>query len=353
MKKFFAIALVAALALSLAACDGKGGDDFNAQIFFFDFEDPYLADVRASVEEKLQAEDTNYNINDGKNNQDTQMEQIEAAIGQGAGLLVVNQVETKSEDVTNKIISQAKDADIPVLFFNREISDSSLNSYKGSAVFVGTDAEEAGYLQGELVAEVLLNDYDACDLNGDGVITYIMFKGQLGNPEAEGRTKCSVEKANELLKEAGKPELVFYDPDNLDLFIAADWVGATAKAAMADALAEGAAQIELVLANNDDMALGAISALNDAGFNNGEGQAALVFGVDATVPALEAMKAGKMAGTVKQDAVAMAQAIVDFVKAARDDVPFEDVLATFDNVDLVADKVRIPYVKVNLSGVAA
>ena len=55
--------------------------------------------------------------------------------------------------------------------------------------FVGTDAPEAGHMQGEMIGKYLVENYDAVDLNGDGKISYAMFMGQLGNVEAIYRTQ--------------------------------------------------------------------------------------------------------------------------------------------------------------------
>lgn len=72
---------------------------------------------------------------------------MQTAITKGAKLIVVNIVTTGSDDAANGIVNMAKNAGIPVLFFNREVSNSVVNSYDKCA-FVGTDAAEAGYLQG-------------------------------------------------------------------------------------------------------------------------------------------------------------------------------------------------------------
>ncbi|MFQ8758338.1 MAG: hypothetical protein ACLSAF_01620 [Intestinimonas sp.] len=98
---------------------------------------------------------------------------------------------------------------MPIIFFNREVSDDVVNSYEKCA-FVGTDAPEAGHLQGKMIGEYLVENWDAVDLNGDGKITYAMMKGQEGNAEAEARTQYGVEDANAVLVEAGKPELEYF-----------------------------------------------------------------------------------------------------------------------------------------------
>src|SRR5690606_30104465 len=133
-----------------------------------------------------------------KSSQEDQMTQIDNAIARGTDLLVVNIVETESGQT---VVNKAKENNLPVIFFNREVSDEVINSYD-KAAFIGTDPDEAGYMQGQLIADILLADYDKFDLNGDGKISYVMLRADLDNPEANGRTKYSVLEANRLLEEA-------------------------------------------------------------------------------------------------------------------------------------------------------
>src|SRR5699024_2938091 len=100
--------------------------------------------------------------------------------------------------------------------FNRAIEEDGAegsvlgaDTYKDMVSFVGTDAPEAGHLQGQMIGEYLLENYDTVDLNGDGVISYAMFKGDEANVEAIYRTQYGVEDANKVLTEAGKPELAY------------------------------------------------------------------------------------------------------------------------------------------------
>ena len=74
-------------------------------------------------------------------------------------------------------------------------------------------------MQGQMVGEYLLENYDTVDLNGDGVISYVMFKGQEGNAEAEARTQFGVEDANAVLTAAGKPELAYYNASATDKYL--------------------------------------------------------------------------------------------------------------------------------------
>ena len=160
-----------------------------------------------------------YNNYDGAGNQATQLDQINTAISNGANLLVVNIVETSSPDAAQQACDAAKNAGIPIIFFNREVDDSRGQTAMRTAPSSAPTLAEAGHMQGEMIGDYLLENYDAVDLNGDGTISYVMFKGQEGNAEAEYRTQFAVEDANAILTEAGKPELSFYDAGNAAKFL--------------------------------------------------------------------------------------------------------------------------------------
>lgn len=92
--------------------------------------------------------------------------------------------------------------------------EGSILNANENICFIGTDAPEAGHLQGKMVGQYLLDNYDAADLNGDGVISYALMKGDEANVEAIYRTQYGVEDANAVLTEAGKPEMVYFDAAN-------------------------------------------------------------------------------------------------------------------------------------------
>ena len=159
-----------------------------------------------------------------------------------------------------------------------------------------------------MVGQYVLDNYDALDLNGDGQISYAMFKGDEANVEAIYRTQYGVEDANAVLEAAGKPALVYFDASNTSGY-QVDMNGAWSAQAALDYMNTNLSQyneangnmIELVICNNDNMAEGVISALNAAGYNNGEGTTTIpVFGVDATDSAQQLIKDGKMTGTVSR-----------------------------------------------------
>ena len=102
--------------------------------------------------------------------------------------------------------------------------------------------------------------------------------------------------------------------------------------------------IELIIANNDNMAEGAVAALNVVGYNLGDGKSVTipVFGVDALDTAKQKIEEGKMAGTIMQDAVGMATTIMTLVKNVAEGA---DLMANTDKfvVDKDVFKIRVPY----------
>ena len=319
MKKALALLLALVMVISMAACGSKttpsttaattpapAGNETEAQVeaselkvgvFYYTFADTYISSVRTALDAQLDSLGVTYNNFDGNNNQTTQNEQIQTAVTDGYNLLVVNMVTSGSPDVANEIISLANGT--PVIFFNRAIEadgeEGTVLNANTNICFIGTDAPEAGHLQGKMVGEYLLANWDTVDLNGDGKISYAMFKGDEANSN----------------------------------------------------------MIELIICNNDNMAEGAISALEAAGYNTGaEGATTIpVFGVDATDAAKELIAAGKMTGTVKQDAEGMAVAIASVVKAAGEGTAMADAIAAtagtnaemYSIADGIANKLFVAY----------
>lgn len=361
MKRFLALMLAVLSVFVLAACgqpaektpaeEGKGTETSgtaDVAVFYYNFADPYISTVRANMDELLNAKGISFQNYDGNTVQATQNDQINTAITNGAKLLIVNIVDSAS-DAAKKASEAASAAGIPIIFFNREVTDDVINGYKMS-VFVGTDPAEAGHMQGQMIGKYVDENFDKVDLNGDGVISYVMFKGQEGNPEAEYRTQFGVEDANAYLKEKGREALKFYDETQKSGYLVDPDGAWSAKAAtdhmnnvLAEYTTENKNMVELVIANNDAMAEGAIAALQQNGFNNGKDTTTIpVFGVDAMDSAKQKIQEGIMTGTIMQDAKGMAETIMLIAENA---LGGKELLADTSNliVDEKCAKVRIPY----------
>ncbi len=330
--------------------------DANIAVFYYTYSDTYIASVRTALDAELDAMGVTYQDYDSNSNQTTQNEQIDTAIQTGATLLIVNIVTSGSVDASQAIVDKASAAGIPVIFFNRAVEGDEdegkvLGSYDKCA-FVGTDAPEAGHMQGKMIGDYVVANYDAIDLNGDGVISYAMFMGQLGNVEAIYRTQYGVEDANAVLEAAGKPALEYFDASNSDCYQVdqdGNWSATAANNYMTTNLSQynegNGNMIELIICNNDGMAEGAISALNDKGYNLGDGQCTTipVFGVDATDAAKQLIADGKMTGTIKQDAEGMAKGIAFLTQNAASGKELMDGTDSFNISENVANKIYIPY----------
>lgn len=360
MKKLIALLLVLAMALTLAACGGETAPettaapaeteateaaeapagDVKVSVFWYEESDVYLSSVRDALNKELDALGVTYDNQFAANDQAKQLDQIKTAIAGGSNLLVVNQVTSGAADTAEDILNVA--GEIPVIFFNRPIgtdgSEVPVLEGHANACHIGTDAPAAGQMQGKMVGDYVLANYDDIDVNGDGVISYAMMKGDEANVEAIFRTQYGVEDANKVLEAAGKPALQYFDAANTDCY-QVDQGGAWSAAAAKDYMdtnfvsyneANGN-MIELVICNNDGMAEGVIASLQANGYNVEGAHTVPVFGVDATENAKSLIAEGAMTGTIKQDAQGMASAVAQTVKAIAAGTAPVDALASLSD----------------------
>ena len=354
-NKSLFILLAVLMVVALVGCNkqqnNEGGEPAatgeDVAVFWYTYSDVYLSSVRAAMNDAMTAAGLNYKDYDANGSQADQTNQIDTALAAGAKVLVVNQVDTGSDDVTKTILEKAEAAGAKVVFFNRGVSEEILTA--AGATFVGTDYEQAGHMEGKMVGDFLVANYDAVDLNADGVISYVMFKGDEANPEAICRTQYGQEDADAVLTAAGKPALQYYDANATTKYLLdanGTWSAAAANEHMETVLsqynADNGNMIELVIANNDDMALGAIESLKNHGYNK-EGETVIpVFGVDATEAAQAAIAEGSMTGTVKQDAVGMADAVTTIAKNLVGGAdPFTGINSAYEVVG--SWRINIPY----------
>ena len=134
------------------------------------------------------------------------------------------------------------------------------------------------------------------DKNGDGVIQYLMFEGEAGHQDAIVRTEYSV---NTLMQQGIPMEKLSY--------AIANWSRAEAQSKMMQFYPEFQDQIELILSNNDDMALGVLDAYDKIGLP--KDKRPFIYGIDGTVVGLEAVKKGNLMGTVYNDEQGQAKAL--------------------------------------------
>ena len=281
-----------AAASSTAASAAAGSA--NIGVCIYQFADNFMTLYRTDLEEYLKDMGYSVTIMDGKNDQNTQTEQINTFLQQGVDVLIINPVQTTSAQT---IVDTVSPSGTPIVFINREPDKSVLDSYADKCCYVGADARQSGTYQGELILETETQG----DINGDGVITYIMCKGDPENIDAQYRTEYSIK----ALEDAGKKVNCLYE--YLD-----NWDQTTAQQDVANALSQYGDQIEVVFCNNDAMALGALQSIQQAGRTVGKD--IYLVGVDALAEAVQDVLDGNMTGTVLNDDVGQATAAAEAAK---------------------------------------
>ena len=309
MKKLVALVVALVLALSCTAVFAEAKTEYNVSVLVWKYDDTYGSTVRAAMDkwaEKVGEElgvKINLTMYDAGDDMAKQVEQCDLAISQKPDFVIINLAEPAGGQT---LVDKLTEAKIPFLFYNIPPSEETYESVvkNSGAFFIGTLPREAGDMQGEILADLWAADPAKIDRNGDGKIQFVEFKGVANNPEAIARTQYSEETAVAL----GVPLEMVTET------IVADWDSTKANDAM-KATWSAHPEIELVFANNDDMAIGVIAALGETGYNTGNAgdPAICIIGVDATDAALEAIKAGKMTATVKQDGDAMGEANIRFM----------------------------------------
>lgn len=318
-KKIMALLLV--MIMLLAACSPKGdtkktddkkpvegekkaadtnGKKYKLGVLLYNGSDNYIGTVRQALEALDKADDSiELDIQDGQNNQSSQLEQLDALIAKKVDGLLINIVDfAAAKSVKEKVVN----AKIPTLFWNRDVTKDLKAEDLANVLFFGTVAPQAGVIQGEMAYEKWTSD-KKLDRNGDGKLQYVMLHGGLDNDEAKARTEQSIKYL--------KDKKVQVEEIGMQV---AEWDTDKAKTAVDAWLAKDGDKIEMVFANNDGMAFGAVKALQEKGFNK-EGKTYIpVYGVDALADAVKMVETGEMAGTVKQNNETMAKGIVDLMK---------------------------------------
>jgi methyl-galactoside transport system substrate-binding protein len=322
MKKFTMLAtLCAGIAFgSSAIAETKLG------FTVYKYDDNFMAVVRQAIEkEAMKDSDIELLMNDSQNSQSMQNDQVDILLARGVKALAINLVDPAAAPV---IIKKAKEDNIPIVFYNKEPSEKDLSSYD-KAYFVGTVSKDAGIIQGELIAKQWAANPN-WDLNGDGQIQFVLLKGEPGHPDAEARSSYVISTLNDM---GYKTEQLHLDTGMWDTAMAKDKM---------DAWISGpnGSKIEVVIANNDGMAMGAVESLKA----NGKGELP-VFGVDALSEALAMVRSGQMAGTVLNDAPNQAKATYELTRNLALGKP----AAEGTEWNLVNKVVRVPYVGVDKS----
>lgn len=298
-KKLLAVCLFLCCGIFLGGCQmGKAEEEkksIRIGVSLYRGDDTFINNIRSELEKQAKSYEqqtgirVTLDIQDAKGNQNTQNNQVERFISLGCDVVCINPVDRTNAAV---VIDKAMAAQVPVVFFNRQPVEEDMDRWD-QLYYIGIDAKESAVLQGTILVEQYKKNPRLLDRNGDGVVSYVLLEGESSHQDAVIRTEWAIR----TLKDHGVPV------EKLTGGIA-NWERSQASALMEQWLESYPDQIELVISNNDDMALGAIDAMERMGARDIQ-----VVGIDGTIPGIEAVESGKMLGTVSSDKEKFAWAI--------------------------------------------
>lgn len=316
--------------IMLAGCGKKTSDTVQrvtVGVAYYDRNDTFLGELITTFRDKMQevageAFKVSVTVVDAAGSQRTQNDQVIDLINEGCSVLCVNLVD---RTYPSEIIDSAREKDIPVIFFNREPVAEDMRQWD-KLYYVGADAGESGNLQGEIAAQ-LIKDNSQVDRNKDGVIQYVMLEGEPGHQDAIIRTENAVKT---LQKEGIKIE-------KLGCGIA-NWNRSQAENRMQQMIGLYQNRIELVLANNDDMVLGAIDVYKKLNYT--DSAKPIFVGIDGTEVGLQAVLDRTLVGTVHNDKEGQAAAMAQLARALITGTGLNEISFTNDKY------VYLPYSKI-------
>lgn len=334
---FVISAMLIISAVLMVSCGEKSGSKASADaptigVTIYRYDDNFMSFVRRNIESFISGK-AQLIMNDSQNNQAQQNDQVDVMLNKDTKALAINLVDPQAAQT---IIDKAKAKNIPVVFFNKQPSAQAMASYD-KTWYVGTTPEESGDMQGKIVVDAWKAD-PTLDKNGDGVIQYVLIKGEPGHPDAEARTTHVTKYITENGIKVQKLEE-----------LNANWDTARAKDIVDAWIQKHGDKIEFIFSNNDSMALGALQSVQSLGYNTGDKAKYIpIVGVDAIPDMLNEIKKETILGSVLNDPVGQSQALVDLtlnVAAGKD--PLDGTTWTLDEVKAV----RVPYVPITIDNI--
>lgn len=351
MKKLLVLALALILALGCvsALAEEELPESLDIRVLVWKYDDTYGSTVRAAMEKwaEYYSEEMGIDIQltmyDAADDIGKQIEQATMVCSQGCDFVIINLAEVSNGAA---LTTMFQEAGIPFLFYNKQPAEATVQEVlvDTGTIFIGTLARQAGDMQGQILYDLYTAD-NSIDRNGDGKLQYVMLMGEPQNDEAIARSQYSVETA----------EALGLEMEQIGETLVCNWDQAQAQDAINALWAAEGDNIEVIFANNDMMALGAVAAINGYGYNTGnEGDpSVVVIGVDAIDAALVSIQDGGMTATVKQDGDAMGQAnILCAINGALGRDWLDGTDYTYDeNEEFYC--IRIPYAKITGDDVEA
>ena len=199
-RRTVSLLALAAVLLGLCGCAGeRETPTIRVGVALYLQEDTFISTVVQNLEQLAQAREAelgiklNFSITDARSSQTSQNDQVDRFLQQGCDVICVNLVDRTAAAV---IVDKAQAAGVPIIFFNRQPVEEDLQRWD-QAYYVGSKADRAGILQGQIVLDAWQTDTAALDRNGDGVLQYVMLEGEPGHQDALLRTEYCVKTLTE------------------------------------------------------------------------------------------------------------------------------------------------------------
>ena len=338
-RKMMGVAAMAVAAMTITTVGGVSvyaDDDINATVIWRAFDDQFQSGFRIIMgNEEENIGGIKLDMQDAENQVSVANNKLDMALTKGTDIVAICAPDRES---TAEMAQKCDAENVPAVFFNMQPMDETMEEYD-NIWYVGAEASESGTMCAQALINYWNENKDIADKNGDGKLQLCILQGEIGQQDVVLRTQAY----KDALDAAGiEYEILAEDTANWDLAQALDkmntWI-----------TAYGIDGIEGVLCNNDGMAMGALQAALNNGYNKGEADKFVpIVGIDANMDALEAMKSGGLLGTVLNDRKSQSIAIMNVLKAVAKG---EDFTAEDLGVDCTVDGkyVWVPYVIVDES----
>lgn len=344
IKKVLSITVAFSIVMNIFICHDikiirnvfNSNESVKAGVLLYSLDDEFSLRIKRSLE-KIQNVNENkmqFSFFDGKGNLAIEDELLSKMIKDDFDIIIATLVDIKEQDIILKsAIDKTKEKNLPFILYNSFPSNLGLFKNNQKTIIIDGDNHQAGVLQGQMIAKVWNDNKKNLDKNKDNKIQYVAIRGKTGSVAADLRTKDVVATINN------------YGIETQELAaISADWEKELANRAMEAFLFRLDNKIEVVISNNDNMAIGAIEAFQKYGYNKDDKSKYIaVFGIDGLLEAQELIKNGYMSGTVLYDFDAYAKAVYDIgMNLVSNMKPLEGTNYKFDETGV---RVLIQYQK--------
>lgn len=329
---FVCAAVISSAEVSVEAAGTENRENARIGISIYDFEDDYMTLYRTELVRYLTEElgfcEENILVEDAENNQEVQTEQISDFIDHQVDAMILNLVHPSSAP---HITDMCSESGIPIVYINRQPYEAETVRWEEEELrvsYVGADARQSGTYQGEEIADTETKG----DINGDGTVSYVMIQGEPENMDTQYRSAYSVKaledagiKTKELLAESG------------------NWNREQGADIARKALEEFGDEIDVIFCNNDAMALGALTAVREAGRETGKD--IYLTGVDALPEAVQDIEDGELTATVFNDYFSQshtaAAAVVQYLQGGEPEMVkmIDYIKVTKDNAESLLKRI--------------